>query len=249
MNRQVARAAHYAANLSYWMENPEWQSGSKPFDLLCAGVRHLPFSLHEALKRSIFDVNKVLAVSGESVVVAREDDMVDKFMFRYPARLPLGEFKVKVEQEVGVVTRYLAPVALATTVDIKPAQIFRKSSLQLPAVAQTQRRLELPAQPAFDPSSLEEEPRSSRRDKTVRDLEILLGGADILLKNYGYYPDVALNSENLRRNVHDGTLVLTDVMPLYAEGGRLIGDNPPGVPDSSKENLAAFRGIVGQYGA
>jgi hypothetical protein len=235
--------------MAFWMENPNWHSGVGWFDLACKAVQALPFSPHELQKRAFYDTEKVLAVNGETVVAVNGPDKVDKFMFRYPGRMALTVFGAHVYEEVASVTEHLAGVALPTRVDIKEAQIFRRPKSKVPAVVQIQERLDLDVHTAMDLAVLSEESKSPLRDRTAQDIEKLLEGTGILVTNFGYYPDLANNSGNLRRSVLDGAVSLIDVMPFYADGSRLIGDNPPpNVIPHIQDNIQSYEKFVGEYG-
>lgn len=247
MRRQTARRIHEATNLSYWMENPEWFTGSPVADRALKAVRTLPFSIHDAQKRAFFHTDNLLVVSGESVVVANGFS-VDKFMFRYPDKMNLAAFKNKVRGEVGTVAMCLADVAIPTTVAIKPASILRTRK-PVPAVTQTQQRLELAVHKPLQMEAIEDEPPSGIVDRTARDLEVLVKGSDELITQYDYYPDIAPVSGNLRRSVLDGSVTLIDVMPVYANGSRLIGDRPPNFIPHLQESMETYKEFVGQYGA
>lgn len=247
MNRRVAKIIHETTNITYWMEDPDWKSGNPAFDLSCKLLRTLPFSIHEAQKRAFFDVDKLIAVSGESVVVANSTDKVDKFMFRYPGKMPLEIFRNHVALEVGAVTNCLAGVALPTEVTIKPADIFKRHRNLTSVVTQTQRRLDLSTNPIFDLRKLAEKP-SATTDKSVRDIERMLLGTEILAKDYDFTPDIAYSSGNLRQNIYDGTVTLIDVMPIHSDGSRLIGDRPPDLLEHTLANIQSYQTFVGQYG-
>jgi hypothetical protein len=249
MNRRTAKVIHETTNLTFWMENPEWQSGDAAFDLACKGLRALPFSLHEAQKKAFFDTSKLIAVNSETVVAANGREKVDKFMFRYPGKISLEKFRDQVHDEVKAVTQSLAQIALATEVNIKPAYIFKKPKNPVAAVAQTQPRLDLGIHRALDLAELVGEAPSRSVDRTMSDLESMLEGVDVLTACHGYYPDVANSSGNLRRNILDGAVTLIDVMPVYANGNRLIDDRPPGLLEHTLENIEAYQELVGQYGA
>jgi hypothetical protein len=249
MNRRTAKEIHAATNLSYWMENPDWQSGSAAFDVLCKALQKLPFSVHEAQKKIFFNSDNLLAVNGETVVVANGTDKVDKCMFRYPTGMSTEQFCNQVDDEISVVTGFLASVALATAVDLKPARIFRRPMGQVRVVTQTQRRLDLDIYEALDIDKIASEDSLPQLDTTMKDLDGMLLGTQALVETYGYYPDIAHNSGNLRRNVLDGSVTLIDVMPIYSNGNRLIDDNPPGLLEHTVDTIARYEEIVGRYGA
>ena len=248
MKRETAKNIHYATGFAYWIENPDWFIGNPVSDTALRAVRALPFGLYEATKKAFYDTSKVIAVSGESVVVANGADKVDKFMFRYPGKMPLDVFRDRVSLEAGVVTSYLAGIALPTQVSIKQAQIFRNPQTQVSAVTQTQERLDLGANPAIDMDVILAETASPCIDKTARDLEVLVQGVGRLLGDHGYYPDIAHSAGNLRRNSINGAVKLIDIMPLYETGTRLIGDRPANVIPHIQENIQAYQEFVGQYG-
>lgn len=231
------------------MENPDWNSGNPILDMVCRGMRALPFSVHKAQKELFFDTDRLLAVNGESVVVANGADKVDKFMFRYPGRMACETFKDHVSHEVGAVTTCLAGVALDTEVSIKPASVFRNPKTSVLAVVQTQPRLDLATHRPIDLAAVAGEAKSPRSDRTARDLETMLKGTRILAERHGYHPDVAHSSGNLRCSIRDGSVTLLDVMPIHEDGSRLIGDRPPGLLGNTLDNLEAYQAFVGQYGA
>jgi len=248
MNRRTARVIHQTTNLSYWLENPNWSTGKPISDFGCRIIRLLPFSLHEIQKQIFYDPDKVLAVSGETVVTKSGAGKVDKFMFRYPGKVSLEAFESQVRHEVGIVTTCLAGVALPTEIAIKPAAVFRNHNTIVPAVTQTQERLDLSLNPALDLETVSYEPSSPARDKTAKDLERLLEGTDTLITDFDYYPDIANSSGNLRRNILDGSIALIDVMPYYTTGKRLIGDNPPNAVPHITSDIQDYQEFVGQYG-
>jgi hypothetical protein len=249
MNRRTAEAIQATTNLTFWGENPGWQTDNPALKLICKALQALPFSLHEAQKRVFFDTARLIAVSTESVVVANGTDKVDKFMFSYPASMSLETFESRAEREIGAVAVCLAGIALPTEVGIKEAYIFKRHKAHVRAVAQTQDRLDLNVHPAFDVARLVEEPESAMLDRTVKDLEKLLHGAALLEADFGYFPDIANSSGNLRRSLVDGGVTLIDVMPFYENGSRLVGDSPIGLMDKTQTNLHNFEALVGQYGA
>lgn len=211
----------------------------------------LPFSIYETEKRALFDTNRLLAVNGESVVAinAKDQTKVDKFMFRYPGKMTLEAFETSVRNEINAVMEYLGDVALSTTVNIKPADVL-KHVRKLPlVVTQSQTLINLTENPELSLSTLLQAPHSPQLDRTARDLEKLTEGSKKLLTDYEYFPDIANNSGNLRRNISDGAVTLIDVMPLYARGNRLINDNPPNALSHSQNNAAKYESFVGSYGA
>jgi hypothetical protein len=248
MKRSTARAIHSATNMAYWVENPDWHTGNPVADGALDAARKLPLNMHESLKRAFYNTAGLIAVNGESVVVDR-GETVDKFMFRYPDKMSLGEQKKRVTHEVGVVSQYLAGVALPTAVAVKPAYIFRKPETHVDAVTQTQPKLDLALHGALDLSALREESHSPRLDRTARDLEVFVAGTQKLVVDYGFYPDTTEKTDNIRRSHVDGTVSLIDVMPFYANGSRLIGDKPPQVIDHVEAALSSYADFVGQYGA
>jgi hypothetical protein len=44
LNRSATKGIHEVTNIIYWAELPGWKSGNPAFDLVCSGVRRLPFS-------------------------------------------------------------------------------------------------------------------------------------------------------------------------------------------------------------
>lgn len=248
MKRATARRIHEATNITYWLENPDWQPGTPGMDFLGRVFAALPFSVHELQKRALFDTDRLLAVNGESVVATSGEHEVDKFMFRYPGDMPLTYFEAEVTRQVMAVTSCLAGVALSTSVRIKAADIFRWPGMRVPAVTQTQRRLDLDVHKALNVSTLEAEGSSRQLDTTARDLEVMLLGVKELADMYGYYPDVSQPGDNVRRSVIDGSVTLIDVMPVYDNGNRLIGDNPPGLLEGALAGIERYQAFVGQYG-
>jgi hypothetical protein len=246
MNRVIARAIHETTNATYWMENPEWQSGNPVGDLALRGIRRLPFSIHELQKSMIFNHAPAVTVSGESVVVIG-DETVKKYMFRYPGIMGPDDFYVNVLNEVDAVTRTLANSALATTVSIEEATIFKRPFGSAEAVTQTQDKINLVANPAISTEDLRRD-ATPQSNKTARDLDILLSNVQKLAKDYNYYPDLAFSSSNLRRNSETGGLTLIDVMPIHADGTRLIGDSPSKLPHTI-EAIDAMKIFVGRFGA
>lgn len=250
MKRQTARRIHLATNAMYWMERPDWFTGNSVLDTGLRMVRGLPFSVHGALKKTFFHTENLLAVNGESVVVAR-GEMVDKFMFRYPRVLNLDQFRQNVEHEVGVVVAALGGIALPTQVSIRSADILR-SRRPVRAVTQTQTRLDLNTHVPFYPEMLKTSSSSVRNNKlldtTARTMASLLQGIEVLVGR-GYYPDIGPGSDNLRYNTENGGLCLVDVMPVYTNGSRLIGDRPLHIVPAIKESIAAYQEFVGRYGS
>jgi hypothetical protein len=246
MNRRAAKRIHEAVNIMYWVENPDWQTGNAMADIALSGIRKLPVNIHERLKRQFYDTRKVIAVNGESVV-ADAGQTVDKFMFRYPGKMAIKLFETHVTDEVAAVTSHIKGVALPTTVSIKPAEIFRRPTAAVDAVAQTQTKLDLGIHGALDLTAVQESPAASI-DQTARGVEALLHGARTLVKKHGYYPDLSMNSGNVRRSVLDGSVTLIDVMPFYANGNRLIDDNPPNVIPHLEDTMRTYEAFVGQYG-
>ena len=249
VRRSIAKHIHESTNIAYWMENPNWDSGSAAFNLICRAFRALPFSVHDAQKRIFFDSERLIAVNGETIVAKSGLGKVDKFMFRYPGKMPLETFKEHVAHEVGAVTSCLAGIALPTEVSIKPADIFKHVRHPIPTVVQTQQRLDLDIHKALDLNEVEAEATSPLRDRTARDLERMLQGIDTLAAGYEFVPDIAHNSGNLRRSTLDGEVTLMDVMPIHPDGDRLIADHPPGLLEHATENIHNYQAFVGQYGS
>jgi hypothetical protein len=232
------------------MENPEWQSTNALQRIGCSAARSLPFSLHNLVKKSVFDTEKVIAVSTESVVAHGDGyDEVDKFMFKYPGKMSLDKFRDSVSAEVSAVTETLAGIALPTTVSIKLAQIFKNPNTQVLAVAQTQQYIDTDLNPAIDIPALLEVGKSPLYDRTTRDLDSLIICIDLLSEKYNYFPDIAQSAGNLRQNTLDGSVTLIDVMPAYMDGRRLIGDAPVGLITGFEEQLQNIQEFVGQYGS
>jgi hypothetical protein len=247
MNRRTARTIHQTTNLAFWLENPKWNPDVPILKLECKAMRALPFSLHKALKRAFFDTERLIAVNGETVVATHGTDKVDKFMFRYPGKMDVETFRRHVAYEVGAVTSSLVGIALPTEIAIKQADIFKRGRT-VPAVTQTQQRLDLAVHGAIDWPRLAEETASPRLDRTARDLESMLHGTESLASNHGLYPDVTYSSGNLRRSILDGAVTLIDVMAIHADGTRLIGDNPPDLLEHTMDNIQKYQAFVGQYG-
>jgi hypothetical protein len=246
MNRRTAKRIHEAVNIMYWVENPEWHTGNAMADLVLSGVRKLPINVHERLKRQFYDTSKVIAVNGESVVVDA-GQTVDKFMFRYPGKMATKLFETHVTDEVAAVTSHLKGVALPTTVGVKSAEIFTRSTTSVDTVAQTQTKLDLGIHGALDLVAAQES-AATNLEQTASGVEALLNGAKTLVGKYGYYPDLSPNSGNIRRSVLDGTVTLIDVMPFYANGNRLIDDNPPNVISHIEDTMRTYETFVGQFG-
>lgn len=248
MRRSTARSIHAVTNLAYWIENPEWWTGNAAADTALRVVRALPFGMHKMLKQAFYDIDKVLAVNGETVVAANGPDKVDKFMFRYPGKIALMTFEAHAKDEIGALTSSL-DIALPTQVGIKPAYVFRNPATYIDTVTQTQRRLNLSLEGVFDLNDLKREDRSPKLERTARDMENLVTGAEHLVRQHSFYPDIADSSGNLRRNIFDGSLTLIDVMPFYADGSRLIGDAPPNIIPHIQNNLQNYQEFIGQYGS
>jgi hypothetical protein len=229
------------------MENPNWRTHNAAFNLLCRAVRRLPISPYQILKSGLFTTD-VLAVSGESVVAENGPDKVDKFMLRYPGQMSLEDFAANVSAETGAVTSCLSGIALPTEVGIKPARVLKTQKPPL-AVVQTQSRLDPNENPPFrlwPQAPTGKQP--SRVTRTLRDLESLMTKSDALQQQHGYYPDLGQSSENLRRNIGNGALTLIDVMPIYGDGNRLIGDRPYRTRESIQKTLDEYRETLGQFG-
>ncbi len=248
MNRSTARRIHEFTNITYWAENPGWKSGDPALDFTCKALRMLPFSVHEAQKKAFFDTRKLLAVNGESVVACGDPGRVDKFMFRYPGSMGQEAFRDAVDHEVSALTSYLAHVALQTQVSIKTADIFRLRSMRVDAVAQTQNKLDLATHVPLQLENVQSDFPPALRGRTARDLELLLGGIARMSEDHGYYPDIAGSSGNLRSSQSDGSVTLIDVMPIYADGGRLIDDGANVLPHTL-ETIGRFEKFIGSYGA
>jgi hypothetical protein len=234
--------------MAYWIENPDWHTGNSFADTALKAVRALPFKVHEPLKRSFYNTDNLIAVNGESVVVARGPNEVNKFMFRYPGKMATEAFFDHVRDEVGVVTEHLAGVALPTMVSIRSADIFKNPEARVDTVTQTQRKIDLDINGPLDLDLLNKARREPLIDRTARDLEILVTGTERLVSEHGFYPDAAHGGGNVRVNSINGAVTLIDVMPFYANGSRLIGDRPPNVIPHLQSNIAAYEEFVGQYG-
>jgi hypothetical protein len=246
MNRVIARAIHETTNITFWMENPEWKTGNPVGDFALSTLRKLPFSIHEFQKNHVFKDSDAITVSGESVVLAHPHT-VQKYMFRYPGSMPLDEFYQHVNAEVGAVTSTLAKIAIPTTVHVESADIFKRPFGKTDAVVQTQLRVDLADNPALSLEDLDEYP-TRQFDTTANDLDILLRDIQKLSTDHGYYPDIAFSSSNLRKNVHTGNVTLIDVMPIYEDGARLIGDSPSKLPHTL-DAIKNIEDFVGKFGA
>lgn len=249
MKRKTAGRLHEAVNIAFWFSNPDWSTKNRAADATLALIRPISRTAHNGLKRAFFNTGKVLAVNGETVVAKSGDNLVDKHMFRYPNELTIEEFERIVSEDVEIVTANLAGVALSTEVSIKSAFVFRNPETYVQAVTQTQRRLDLDVHGVLNLDTVEDKPAGRNKDKTARDLELVLKGSAILINDFGRYPDIASSSGNLRRSQIDGSVTLIDVMPFYTNGSRAIGDSPGGAIESMQNNLARFDQFVGSYGA
>lgn len=247
MNRRSAKSAHEITNIFAWLENPDWDAGSKVGNLACRIVRSLPFSPHDYLKSALFGP-KIIAINGESVVADGDPGEVDKYMFRHPKGISLEIFKDRTTEEVRALTEHLAGLALPTQVKIKPAHVFKKPTSYVLAVTQTQRKLDLNVHTDLRPEDLLYEPRNENLGNTARDLESMLIGTEELIEKCDFYPDIGPNSGNLRRSIEDGSVTLIDVMPVYANGGRLIGDSPPNLLGLIQDNILSCQRFVGKFG-
>lgn len=248
MNKRTARAIHAATNMTFWAERPDWNPGGALGEIACKTIRLLPFSIHNAQKWLFFGPNNVIAVNGESVVVANDTTLVDKFMFRYPDGMTTQSFFCGVEHEVRAVVKALAGIALDTQVSIKPADIFRFSRKPVSAVVQTQKKLDLGVHAPLSLATLNDQTHSAKLDKTAADIERMLEGIEILTTHHGYYPDIAYSSGNLRRNEIDGAITLMDVMPIHSDGSRLIEDGAIILPNTLQA-IGDLQAFVGQYGS
>jgi hypothetical protein len=248
MKQSTAKLLHEATNITYWLGNPDWDAGSPVRHMALVPVRRVIRGVHAVQKTIFFDTSQLIAVSGESVVVANGHDKVDKFMFRYPDDVTLDVFRENVASEVGAVTSMLAGIALPTDVSIKPARIFRNHSTAVDAVVQTQPRLDTEVYVPLDVGALCEEWRSPSLDRTAKDLEWIVTANEELERSFSWTPDLAQSSGNVRRSSVDGAVRLIDVMPLYTYGGRLIGDSPPGILAASRASIVSYEVFVGRYG-
>ena len=61
-------------------------------------------------------------------------------------------------------------------------------------------------------------------------------------------PDISGNSGNLRI-APSGTLTLIDVMPMYCDGRRLIGDRISDPKPHTIKKLKHIENLIGHYGA
>ena len=249
MKRESAGKIHLATSTAFWLGNPEWSAGNSLADAALSATRPLWRAAHTGFMRAFYDADKVLAVNGESVVAKNGIDLVDKHMFRYPHGLSLDRFEALVSEDIKLMAICLGHIVLPTEVNIKPAHVFRNPETYVKAVTQTQRRLDLHEHGALDLIKVIEEASGKNKDRTAKDLELVLGGSAVLINDFGRYPDAARSSGNFRRSELDGSVTLLDVMPLYANGSRAIGDKPIGAVQSAQNNLARFEEFVGSYGA
>lgn len=245
MREITARRIHEATNMTYWLGNPEWFTGNPITDRLLRFSKPAWRTIHQIMLSQLFDMSKVIAVSGETVVARNGNSHVDKFMFRRPASTTLESFFYTVDHDVETVNRYLGGVSLPTLVDIKYASVFRHSTNSITAVTQTQRRLDLSLHARLDTAEIENEANGPKKDKTLRDLEKLLEGSYRMADIEGKYADVAPASGNVRRNITDGSVTLIDVTPFYANGSRAIGDHPHDIINSIRTSLQNFEQVLG----
>lgn len=245
MNRMIAKNIHEAVNASFWIENKDWDAGNTIANLACTAIRSLPFSIPEFQKYLFFKNPDDITVSGESIVVPT-GNTVDKYMFRYPSKYSQTEFHAGVSSEVKAVTSHLAHIALPTLVSVKTADIFRRPFTETSVVTQTQPRIDLLTNQPLDLDYLDITQNTIER--TARDLEQLLADTAKMVNEEGLYPDISSTSGNVRRNVHTGELALIDVMPIHADGTRLIGDWPSKLPHTL-ENIVHYEDFIGHYGA
>jgi hypothetical protein len=242
----MARAVHETTNASYWAENPDWSTGNPVGDLALRGLRRLPFSVHEMQKNLLFNHSAAVTVSGESIVVMG-DDTVKKYMFRYPSVMDPDTFYVNVMNEIEAVTQVMDRSALPTEVSVEEARIFKWPLGAAEAVTQTQEKLNLVENPALTLDDLFVN-ATLHLSETARDLDILICNAQKLAMDYDLYPDIAFSSSNLRRNIHTGSVTLIDVMPIHADGTRLIGDHPSKLP-KTKNAIETIKAFLGNFGA
>ena len=240
MNRRNAKLIHEIINSFYWMENADWDAGSKIGNAVCKLVQSLPFSIHELGKKAVFDEPDKVIVSGESIV-ANKGNTVDKFMFRFPTGLSLEQFHDGVESEVMTVQTYLGRQALSTEVSIKLADIFKARLGPVEAVTQTQLRLNLHLYPNLDLKNL------THSEETVRELEKIVIASEKMFVEEGLHPDYSFSGGNLRVGLTNGDLKLIDVMPIHSDGRRLIGDTPSKLPHA-QDTLNEYKDFIGMYG-
>ncbi len=248
MNRYPAKLIHQATNAAYWLENPDWSPLAPLYRISSALVRALPFSLYDTQKALFFNPTELIAVNGETVVAKNGETLVDKYMFRFPGTMNITTFNERVADEIDAVTKCLAGIALPTTVSIKQARIFKRGGA-VPAVTQTQKRLDLQLHEALCLPMLDGSTPPRTQDRSARDLEKMLAGIDQLVNRFGMYPDVSWTTGNLRRNVADGSITLIDVMGVHTDGGRPIGDRPPDLIANTTSSIASYQAFVGSYGA
>lgn len=250
MRRRIAKTIHETVNATYWLEHPEFTRTSKLQTAAMEAYRKaLPFSPHKVLKNLLFSTSNLLAISGESVVVARSEQDVDKYMFRYPKDMGINTFRGTVEEQTQLVKRHLGEIALDTEVSIKGADIFRLPIGPVPAVTQAQPRLNTELNPPMRLSAPESLSTKGAQAQTLRDLEALFRGCEALYNESGMYPDLYDASGNLRINTQTGNLTLIDVMPLNEDGTRLIGDLKPNTNRIGDYIQRARDGILGKYGS
>jgi hypothetical protein len=231
MNRKTAEIIHSATNMTYWFENPNWFPGPNVVDSALKVFRLLPVSIHDIQKKVLFK-NNVIAVSGESVVARQNNDTVHKYMFRYPNDVNLGYFRKEAESEIGLVTNYLSGIRLG----------------KIDAVTQIQPYVSLQENPALTSTSELDELTLKAKDQAARDLEYLVKGTAALYDDYGFHPDIANSAGNLRINPNSGDITLIDVMPIYDNGSRLIGDTPANILEHAQQNARAYENYIGSYG-
>lgn len=250
MRRNTTRIIHKIVGNTFWIENPNWKPMKKRHKLSKVAINSLPFSLYETQKRLIFNPDKILAVSTESVVaLSNEPGKIDKFMFKFPRKMSIEVFEELVSAQIKAVTETLVNIAIPTSVSIKRAKIFKNPKTQVLAVTQTQPLIDLEVYKPLDVPLLMKEPKSTAIDKTARDLKLLLKYIDNLSIKHNLIPDIAQSAGNLRRSTLDGSVILIDVMPAHKDGSRLIGDKPDDLVSGFKENLANIQNFVGQFGS
>ena len=249
MNRRIAKRIHEVTNAAYWLEHPEFTRTSKFQTAAMEAYRKiLPFSPHKVLKNLFFSSKNLLAVSGESVVVAAGEDSVDKYMFRYPKGMDIATFRDTAEQQIRLVKRHLGEIALDTKVSIRSADIFRLPIGPVSAVTQTQPRVNTELNRPMRLSGAELPQDKNAQTQTLRNLETLFKGCETLHDESGMYPDLYDASHNLRINRRNGRLTLLDVMPLYPDGRRLIGDLKPNTNKIGDHIQRAREELLGRYG-
>lgn len=238
MNYRTARFIHETVNALYWIENKEWSSRNKLGDAVRTIIHKAPFSIHDAVKRLVFKHPEKVIVRGETIVT-EDGDTIRKFMFRQPARLTQEEFKTKVIEDITITKKYLGAMAQPTNVEIAAAEVF-KSRKPLNVVTQIQSKVNLNEYPPFDPKETKPTVR------TLRDIERLLKAIERMSSETLRYPDISSGGKNMRVG-EKGDLLLIDVMPVYSDGARLIGDRPPHLIEHIQDAISEYREFLRRH--